>query len=98
MYDRNSSSKMVDGVRLDMFAFKQRSYDSIPPTHAATHATKRVAYQGDYIWGQSRVCDPYIPNPSSWGCHQVKGSWQPYWTTLPAIATSCQELTKFRCK
>ena len=31
MYDRSSYVPDIDGVRLDMFARKQISYDSIPP-------------------------------------------------------------------
>ena len=46
MFDRSSAATGVDGARLDLFARKQRPYNSIPPTQAALreHA-KRVAYQ-----------------------------------------------------
>ena len=58
MYDRSSPFAVIDDVRLDLFfARKQRSYDLIPPTHAALieHA-KRAAYQAGCIWGQALVC------------------------------------------
>ena len=32
MYDRSSQATYIDAVRLDMFARKQRLYDTIPPT------------------------------------------------------------------
>ncbi len=35
MYDRSSTAKCVDDARLELFARKQRSYKSIPPTRAA---------------------------------------------------------------
>ena len=54
MYDRSTSLTEIDAVRLDMFARKQRPYDSIPPTKAAlTEHTKRATYQAGYIWGQA---------------------------------------------
>ena len=45
MYDRSSEATDIDAVRLDMFARKQRSYETIPPTKAAlVQHTKRAAY------------------------------------------------------
>ena len=35
MYDRSSQATDIDAARLDMFARKQRSYDTISPTRAA---------------------------------------------------------------
>ena len=35
MYDRSGEATDIDAVRLDMFARKQRSYETIPPTQAA---------------------------------------------------------------
>jgi hypothetical protein len=70
MYDRSSASTGVDEARLDLFARKQRAYDSIPPTRAALkeHA-KRAAYQAG-IWGQAIVTDPEVSSPANWGWTQ----------------------------
>ena len=35
MYDRSSSTRGVNDARLELFACKQRSFDSLPPTQAA---------------------------------------------------------------
>ena len=35
MYDKHSNMTKVDEARLHLFAQKQRSYDSIPPTSAS---------------------------------------------------------------
>ena len=51
MYIRSSETSLVEETRLDLFAKKQRSFDSIPPTQSALkeHA-KRVAYHAGHIW------------------------------------------------
>ena len=35
MYDKHSNTNKVDKARLQLFAKKQRSFDSIPPTSAS---------------------------------------------------------------
>ena len=99
MYDRSSSATGVDEARLHMFARKQRPYDSIPPTHAATreHA-KRASYQAGVIWGQATCADPDIGSPADWGWMKTEEMWKAFWTKLPPIGSSCQELTKCSCK
>ena len=99
MYDRSSDSQDINAVRLDMFARKQRSYDNIPPTRAAlVQHTKRAAYQAGCIWSQSALRQMELESPSEWGWQQQGNSWQIVWTTLPAIAESCQQLTKCGCQ
>ena len=99
MYDRSSTAAGVDAARLELFARKQRPYEAIPPTQAALlqHA-KRAAYQAGCIWSQSTVRQPETPTPADWGWKQQGNLWQVCWTTLPPIASSCQELTKCGCK
>lgn len=99
MYDRSSSYKDVNEARLDLFARKQRAYDCIPPTRAALREhCKRAALQAGHIWSQSLVCRPVLPSPRHWGWQQIDGAWLPYWTDLPVVAKSCQELNKCGCK
>ena len=99
MYDRSCHATDIDAVRLDMFARKQRSYDTIPPSRAALFQhTKRAAYQAGCIWSQSTLRQMELESPSQWGWQQQDNSWQILWTTLPPIAESCQQLTKCGCQ
>ena len=99
MYDRSSAATGVDETRLDLFARKQRSYDALSPTRAALmEHTKRAAYQSGIIWGQATVPNPETGSPEDWGWNQTGEMWQIHWTTLPSVATCCQELTECSCK
>lgn len=86
MYDRSSAATGVDEARLDLFARKQRPYNSIPPTQAALreHA-KRAAYQAGIIWGQATISNPDTSSPAEWGWTQKGETWQICWTTLPLL-------------
>lgn len=98
MYDRSSTATRVNDARLELFARKQRSFDSIPPTQAALleHA-KRAAYQAGVIWSQATVSQPETQSPGNWGWIQEADVWKIFWSTLPPVATICQELTKCGC-
>lgn len=99
MYDRSSSATDIDSVRLDLFARKQRAYDAIPPTRAAlVEHVKRAAYQAGCIWGQCTEKEMTTESPSDWGWKECDGQWKICWTSLPAVAESCKELTKCGCK
>ena len=99
MYDRSSESKKVNETRFDLFARKQRSYDSIPPTKAAlVEHIKRSVLQAGHTWGQSLSKTQNLPSPSRWGWEKSTGVWLPYWSSLEPIAASCQELVKCGCK
>ncbi|KAJ8351997.1 hypothetical protein SKAU_G00234730 [Synaphobranchus kaupii] len=99
MYDRSSTAAGIDDARLDMFARKQKPYEAIPPTRAALiqHA-KHAAYQAGCIWGQATVCQMETKSPADWGWTKQGDLWQIFWTVLPPIAQSCQQLTKCGCK
>lgn len=89
VFDRSSITEAVDEARLNLFARKQRSYDAIPPTHAALiQHTRRATYQAGCIWGQTTVCQMEFQNPSDSGWKK-KNIWQNFWTSLPPIAQSC---------
>ena len=46
LYDRSSNAVCVNDARLQLFARKQRSYQSIPPTRTAiVQHLKRATYQ-----------------------------------------------------
>jgi len=99
MYDRSSTATGVDDARLDLFARKQGTYEAIPPTQAALlqHA-KRAAYEAGCIWSQSTLSRPETQNPADCGWTKKGDLWQVFWTTLPPIADSCQQLAKCACK
>jgi hypothetical protein len=99
VYDRSSAVTSVDEARLDLFARKQRPYNSIPPTQAALREhTKHAAYQAGIVWGQTTISLPEIDSPVNWGWTKTDGKWRIVWSTLPPVADSCQELTKCACK
>jgi hypothetical protein len=99
MYDRSSEATCVNDARLDLFARKQRAYDAIPPTQAALKEhVKRATYQAGCIWSQAIISQPEVHSPSNWGWEKCGEGWTILWTTMPPIATGCQELTKCRCK
>ena len=75
MYDRSSEVTDIDAVRLDMFARKQSSYETIPPTQAAlVQHTKRAAYQTGCIWSQSTLRQMEVENSTEWGWKQQDSS------------------------
>ena len=100
LYDQSSTEKQVNEARLDMFAWKQKSYEMIPPSQSALlEHIKRAAYQAGHVWDQTLIREPVIPTPAEWGWRKDGlDIWKPLWTTLPAIAACCQELTKCGCK
>jgi len=99
MYDRSSTAEGVDDARLDMFVRKQRPYEAIPPTRGAVlQHTKRAAYQAGSIWSQSTVHKPQTQDHAEWGWRKKDGLWHVFWTDLPPVAESCQQLTKCGCK
>ena len=99
MYDRSSTATCVNDARLELFARKQKSYQSIPPTRAAlVQHLKPSAYQAGCIWSQATVCKPETLSSTDWGWIKETDVWKTCWSTLPPIATSCQELTKCGCK
>ena len=50
MYDRSSATTNVNEARLDLFARKQRTYETIPSTQAALKEhVKRAAYQAGIV-------------------------------------------------
>ena len=80
MYDRSSTAEGVDDTRMDLFAWKQRPYEAIPPTRSALKQhVKRVAYQAGCIWSQS------TPTPANWGWTKKGDLWQIVWTELPPL-------------
>ena len=99
MYDRTSGKTLVNDARKQLFAQKRRTLDAIPPTRAAPvgHA-KRAAYKAGQCWGQALMPSPVLPSPQEWGWTMDDGIWRPFWTTLPDVTKSCQELVRCGCK
>ena len=100
LYQRTSTLSCVNEARKDLFAFRNRKIENIPPTlDALTLHVKRAAYQAGYIWGQCLVGHPQLPSPDLWGWERDgEASWAPKWTTLPEASEVCQELIKCGCK
>ena len=99
MYDRSSTATCVNDAWLELFARKQKSYQSIPPTRAAlVQHLKHSICQAGCTWSQATVCQPETLSPADWGWIKEADVWKTCWSMLPPIATSCQELTKCGCK
>lgn len=99
LYDKSSPTSNINDARLDLFARKQRSYDSIPPTRGAlVEHIKRATYMAGCIWGQSVSCNMSIVSPGGFGWIKKGDTWQIVWTKVAPIAESCQQLTKCGCK
>ena len=99
LYDRSSPVASVDAARFDMFAWKQRSFDAIPPTRSAlVEHVRRASYQAGCIWAQAMACTMEETNPSDWGWKLTNNVWSVVWSTLPQIADSCKQLTKCGCR
>ena len=81
MYDKSSRADTVNEARLDMFARKQRPYESIPPTRAALKQhVKRAAYQAGCIWSQATSCQLEMQTPDNWGWTKEGDVWKILWT------------------
>jgi hypothetical protein len=99
LYDRTSTASTVNEARKQLFTHKGRQFDALPPTRAAlAEHVKRTVYQADHVWGQSLAPNPSLPSPQDWGWDADGGEWRPFWTTLPEITKSCQQLVKCACK
>jgi hypothetical protein len=56
--DRSSPTASIDDARFDLFAWKRRYYESMPPTRGAlTEHTKRAVYQAGCIWDHATICN-----------------------------------------
>ena len=99
MYDKSSTTTMVNDARLDLFAQKERSYQAIPSTRAyfQKHA-QHAAYQAGLICGRATNPNPDIPSPERWGWRKEGDQWKIHSVDLPHVASSSQELTKCGCK
>ena len=101
MYDRTTTTFDINESRLELFARKQRKYDTIRPTRAALlDHTKLATYRGGHVWGQAVSHDQHLPSPGDWEWvkENADGMWIPHWTQLAAVAASCQGLHKCGCK
>ena len=85
----------VNDARKQLFVKKDRQFDAIPPTRAALlEHSKRAVLQAGYIWGQALIPSPTMPNRQDWGWTLESSLWRPYWTALPDVMSSCQELVR----
>ena len=82
-----------------MFAWKQRHCDAIPPTRGSfPEHIKREVYQGGVALAHPDSCIRQVRVPShehcGWMKEKINDSRKPKWTSLTAVASSCQELLK----
>jgi len=90
LYDRTNALSKVNDARQQLFTNRSRTLENIPPTKAALmHHVMRATFQAGYIWRQSLVRQPLLPNPSQWGWDKQETGWVPVWSNLPAAQQSC---------
>lgn len=98
MYDKSTKCRNVNAARRELFTKRGRTIDAIPPTHAALKQhVKRAVFQAGHVWGNSLKKIQELPCRSNWGWTKSSGSWKPFWTTLPDVSKSCQQLIKCKC-
>jgi hypothetical protein len=95
IFDRSSPTTSIGDARLDLFARKQKSYKSIPPTCGAL--TEHTIKQ-DALGGQATICNMEEESPGDWGRKNNCDMRVIIWTILPLTAESYQQLTKCACK
>ncbi|VDI34656.1 Hypothetical predicted protein [Mytilus galloprovincialis] len=67
VYDRTTTTFDINESRLELFARKQRQYDTIRPTRVALlDHTKLATYRGGHVWGQAVTHDQHLPSPGDW--------------------------------
>ena len=99
LYDGSIESTSVNAARLELFYYKARDFDHLPPTKDALFQhTLRAAYQAGHVWGQALITCPVLPEPSQWGWMKKETSWVPLWTTIPPISKGLKDLVTCQCK
>ena len=99
LYDRTSNLSTVHAARQHLFSRGSRSLENIPPTRAALiQHIKRAVYQAGHVWATCLQRKPHIPDPANWGWKQDASKWEPLWTDLPQLQSTCYELIKCNCK
>ena len=84
---------------MELFTNKGRSIENIPPTSAALRQhVLRAAYQAGYVWAQSTVLRPALPDATEWGWKLDKDVYHPFWTDREEAAKACYELIHCGCK
>ena len=98
LYDRTSTIKSVDELRLVLFTHKGRQMLDLPPTRGALEQhIKRAVLQGGFYWSSTTSPTRVLPSPSIWGW-VMSDAWKPFSTSKPEAASSCTELTRCKCR
>ena len=100
MYSKNCNSGSVNEAWKLLFTQSLKSLDSIPPTkHALFQHARCALLIAAFIWKQSLVKRPVIPDPSKWAWEWNERSkiWMPYWTNLPDASHGCPVLLHCGC-
>jgi hypothetical protein len=73
MYDRSSATDSIDAARLELFARKQRSYDSIPPNINSPYSTyKACCIPSRLHMGPSNYVSNGIQQPCGLGLEKAR--------------------------
>ena len=99
LYKRITTCSKVNDLRQEEFTKNCRPMESLPPTQGALEKhIQRAAYRTGYIWGNSLVPAPQIPNFVDWGWKlNESGIVFPEWTNMAPLSMALQELIKCGC-
>ena len=89
----------VDSLRLHLFAFKGKSFHSMPPgSDALKLHTLRAEYQGGHIWGKTLVPVISLPSPKEWGWIDSPARFHPRFTSIDTITRKLPSLRMCGCQ
>ena len=96
LYDKGSNIEGIDEARKILYCQKDKTMETIPPTHdALLQHIRRVIYQAG-IWMTCGKSEQNLPSPegSGWTFNRDSQTW----ITRPIASKACNELIKCRCK
>ena len=92
MYGKDCDAVTVNEARKVMFTHGLKSLDSTQ--HAFFQHAKCAQLTASFVWKQSLLKTPEIPNPGEWGWewNTRTKEWVPYWTDLADVSKACSIL------
>ena len=98
MFKSTTTCVSVNDLRRELFIKESKDLEAIPPSSASLHQhVLRASYVAGYLWHQSLLAEPVLPNIEEWGWRLNDSMPIPYWTALPEASAAIKELIKCSC-
>ena len=83
VYDPSSTCTTLNNACKEIFAYKGRPIEVIPPTaDDLLQHSKRATYQAGFFWAYCLIPAPRLPSPGDWGWQEGPDQlWEPQWIT-----------------